>query len=45
MFRYCGNPWMHSDSKGYDVLFELMPHELLGDKRVVLREREEKVIT
>lgn len=40
-----GAAWMHSDSKGFDVLFELMPHELLADKRVVLREREEKVIT
>jgi hypothetical protein len=40
-----GAAWMHTDSKGFDVLFELMRHELLTDKRVVLREREEKVIT
>ena len=40
-----GAAWMHGDSKGFDVLFELMPYELLTDKRVVLREREEKVIT
>ena len=40
-----GAAWMHSDSKGFDVLFELVPHELLTNKRVVLREREEKVIT
>ena len=40
-----GAAWAHSDSKGFDVLFELIPHELLADKRVVLREREEKVIT
>jgi hypothetical protein len=36
---------MHRDSKGFDVHLELMPYELLMDKRVVLREREEKVIT
>ena len=40
-----GAAWMHSDSKGFDVFFEIVPHELLTDKRVVLREREEKVIT
>jgi len=40
-----GAAWMHSDNKGFDVIFELMPYELLTDKRVVLREREEKVIT
>ena len=40
-----GAAWMHGDSKGFDVLFELMPYELLADKRLVLREREEKVIT
>ena len=37
--------WMHGDGKGFDVLFELMPYELLSDKRLVLGEREEKVIT
>ena len=36
---------MHSDGKGFDVLLELMPYELLADKRLVLREREEKVMT
>jgi hypothetical protein len=40
-----GAAWMHGDSKGFDVLLELMPYELLSDKRLVLREREEKVIT
>jgi hypothetical protein len=37
--------WRHGDSKGFDVHFELMPYELLTEKRVVLREREEKVVT
>jgi hypothetical protein len=36
---------MYSDSKRFDVHFELMPYELLIDKRLVLREREEKVVT
>ena len=40
-----GAAWLHGDSKGFDVHFELMPYELLTDKRVVLREREEKLIT
>jgi hypothetical protein len=40
-----GAAWQHGDGKGFDVLFELVPHELLADKRVMLREREEKVIT
>jgi hypothetical protein len=40
-----GAAWSHTDSKGFDVLFEIVPHELLTTKRVVLREREEKVIT
>jgi hypothetical protein len=40
-----GAAWMHNDGKGFDVLFELVPHELLTTKRVVLRERAEKVIT
>jgi hypothetical protein len=40
-----GAAWIHTDSKGFDVLFDIVPHELLALKRVVLREREEKVIT
>jgi hypothetical protein len=40
-----GAAWRHGDSKGFDVHFELMPYELLTDKRLVLREREEKVVT
>jgi hypothetical protein len=40
-----GAAWLHSDSKGFDVHFEIMPYELLAHKRVVLREREEKVVT
>jgi hypothetical protein len=40
-----GAAWVHTDGKGFDVLFEIVPHELLTNKRVVLREREEKVIT
>ena len=33
-----GAAWLHGDSKGFDVLFELMPYELLAEKRLVLRE-------
>jgi hypothetical protein len=40
-----GAVWMHGDSKGFDVHFELMSYELPTDKQLVLREREEKVIT
>jgi hypothetical protein len=40
-----GAAWQHADGKGFDVAFEIVPNELLTHKRVVLREREEKVIT
>jgi hypothetical protein len=40
-----GAVWRQDDSKGFDVHFELMPYELLTDKRLVLREREETVVT
>ena len=36
---------MHSDNKGFDVHSELMPYGLLSEKRLVLREREEKAVT
>jgi hypothetical protein len=37
-----GAAWRHGDSKGFDVLFERMPHELLTDNRLVLRERKKR---
>ena len=40
-----GAAWLHGDGKGFDVHFELMPYELLTDKRLVLREREKKRMT
>jgi hypothetical protein len=40
-----GAAWLHGDSKSFDVHFELMPYELLTDKRLVLREGEEKGMT
>jgi hypothetical protein len=40
-----GAAWFHGDGKGFDVHFDLMPYELVADKRVVLQEGEEKVIT
>lgn len=39
-----GAAWEHKDKKGLDIIFDLMPHDLLHNPRLVLRVRQENVI-
>ena len=39
-----GAAWEHKDKKGLDIMFDIIPHEILHDARLVLREQQENVI-